>query len=173
MKNVSLSLLLFFAILSVKAATVQIASPGRANTYSDSQPIQHSLVWNNKTQTLSADVRFSNYLYFNQDEPLAQESFLFPLPGVKYDPPTHEFWAKGEHGERVVVATLRNHFLAHYVQPAAGTLVLILKHDGEATAVLTADSNQAPCGLCSHWVVRQSGVSLEKFIRSWFGGASR
>ena len=173
MKSVWLYSLLFFAVLPVRAAIVQIPSPGTVNTYSDSEPIQHSLGWNSKTQTLSAYVRFSNYLYFNQDEPMEQDSFLFPLPGVKYDPRTREFWATAEHGERVVVANLRKHLLAHYIEPAAGTLVLILKHDGEATVVLTTDSNQTPCGMFSHWVVRQSGVSLEKFIRSWLGGPAR
>jgi hypothetical protein len=173
MKSIWLYALLLFPVFPVRAATVEIASPARANTYSDSEPIQHSLVWNSKAQTLSAYVRFSNYLYANQDEPVEEETFVFALPRVKYDPQTQEFWARAEHGERVVVATLRKHFLAHYVQPAAGTLLLILKHDGEATVVLTTDSNQAPCGMCSHWVVRQSGVSLENFIHSWFGGPTK
>ncbi|MGD0059298.1 MAG: hypothetical protein ABSD58_07760 [Verrucomicrobiia bacterium] len=173
MKNSWSYLLLFFAVVPARAATVKIASPDRAKTYSDAEAVQHSLVWNSKTQALSAYVRFSNYLYANQDEPVEEESFVFALPGVTFDPQTKEFWAKAEHGERVVVATLRRQLLGHYVQPAVGTIVLILRHDGAATVVLTADSNQEPCSMCSHWVERESGVSLENFIRSWFGGAAK
>ena len=173
MKSVWLYVLLLFAVAPARAAIVKIASPGSVRTYSDGEAIQHSLVWNSKDQTLSASIRFSNQLYANQDEPAATESFVFQLPGVTFDPQTHELWARAEHGEHVVVATLRKHFLGHYVQPAAGTVVLILKHDGEATVVLTADSNQEPCGMCSHWAERESGVSLENFVHSWFGGAAK
>jgi len=172
MKTSWLCVLLFFAVAPVRGATVKIASPDRAKTFADGDVVEHSLVWNSKDRALSAYIRFSNYLYANQDEPAAAESFIFQLRGVTLDPKTHELYAGGEHGERVVVATIRKHFLGHYVQPAAGTVVLILKHSGEVTAILTVDNNQKPCGMCGHWLVRESGVSLENFIRSWFGGSA-
>jgi hypothetical protein len=173
MKNLWLYAALFFAVAPVRAATVKIASPDSAKTYADGEAIQHSLVWNSKTQALSANIRFSNHLYANQDEPAAEESFVFHLPGVTFDPQTRELCAKGEHGERVVVGTLRKHLIGHYVNPAAGTVILIVKHGGEVTVVLTADSDQQPCGICGHWLERESGVSLENFIHSWLGAASK
>jgi hypothetical protein len=160
---------LLFAVIPLRAETEKIASPDIARMHADGTAIEHSLFWNDKQQTLYAYVRFSNSLYVNSDEPLAEESFVFRLPGIKFDPATRTYYVEPAPGDRIKVATQNNSFLNHSIAPVDGVMFTILKHGGEATVSMDVDTGREPCDLCSRWSEHATGVSLEHLLHSLAG----
>lgn len=165
MKILWLCVLLLIGVRPLRAATLEIKSPDIAQIYADSQVTRHSLFWNSKEQMLYANVEFSNYLYATQDEPMEEQSAVFRLPGIKLDPVTGGFYVETRQGARIQVAKWGG-FLVHYIKPANGTTLTVLKHSGEATVTVTADSNQEPCDSCGQWTEKDTGMPLQHFLNS-------
>ena len=124
----------------VNAATLQIVSPDAAQTFACGSVDGHHLYWNDQRQALCAYVTFSNRPYAGDNEPPRDESFVFDLPGVRFDSKTRRFVAKTKDGPEVPVATLERGFLGlgSNVKPLQGTMISISNQHGEVTVVLTA-----------------------------------
>jgi len=124
-----------FATATTAAA---VRSPETAHTYADNTMLWHQLRWLPGSQTLVATVTFSNIDYISRDEPRHDETFDFPLPGVKFDSKTGTFFLSGAHGKAIPVAALRNELIVKGIELLPGAQIDISHRSDRVTLHLVA-----------------------------------
>ena len=153
--------------LTARGATAKIESPHTAQTSASWTMSDHRLFWNNKDQTLYAEVTFDNRLYSDSTNPFGRESFVFPLPGVKLDPNTKTLFAKTKTGQNVPVAEIRKTLFLDTIVPLPGARIFVIKKSGTVNLTLTADTTLRP-GCCDrNWMECSDDQGLQTLIRSF------
>jgi hypothetical protein len=169
--------LLFAALLLLpsltQAGVVKIISPDTAQTYSYSDVTWKSLRWDAGRRRLTANITFSTYNYVNHFEPLAEESYVFAFPGVKYDRAAGTFFATNARGEHIPVAKYGWDGIGHAIQPLPGTVIYIVKQSGKVVVALTAtDSPGRPDPFQLHWVEDNNGFFLDNLAKAGIAALS-
>ena len=155
---VLVAFLMTISASSLRADSVTIVSPDKAQTHAYGHVTKSKFVWLAKEQTLSADITFSNDLYAGGGEPPTRESFLFKFPGVTFDPATKQFFAQDKAGKKMAVASSSDNSPGGSIKPLLGTRVYICKRHGEVRVVLTAT---VPAPITENpvvWVQRDGGI---------------
>ncbi len=152
------TLLMAGPVSSLRADSVTIISPDKAETYAYSHLTRNKLVWMAKARSLSADVTFSNEQYTGVNEPLRRDSFLFKFPGVTFDPAKKQFVAQDKAGKNVAVATSSSSSPGGSIKAMPGTRVYICKHRGEVRVVLTATAPAPNIENPVTWVQWDGGI---------------
>lgn len=156
-----LGLTAFLAIIpanSLRADSVTVISPDKAQTHAYGRVTKSKFVWLTKEKTLAADITFSNDQYAGGGEPATRESFLFTFPGVTFDPATKQFFAQDKAGKKLAVASSGDSSPGGSIKPLLGTRVYICKRHGAVRVVLTATE---PAPLTENpvvWVPRDGGI---------------
>jgi len=122
------------------ATPTALRSPETARTYADnSSVLWHQLRWLPASHQLVATVTFSNINYVSRIEPRHDETFNFPLPGVKFSEKTGVFSVTGPQGRSIPVARLHSDLIGHSVELLPTARILISNHSGRAAVRLLAD----------------------------------
>jgi hypothetical protein len=125
--------------LSASATPTAVRSPETAQTYADNSILWHQLRWLPASHELVATITFSNIDYVSRVEPRHDETYTFPLPGVKFSPDTGVFSIAGGHGQGVPVARLRDDHLVRSVELLPTARVLVTNRGGHIVVRLVAD----------------------------------
>jgi len=153
--------------LAAQGATAKIESPYTAQTSASWIMSNHRLFWNNKDQTLYAEITFDNRLYSDRTNPPDHESFLFPFPGVKLDPKTKTFYVESKTGQHVPVAETHTMLFWKTIEPLPGTRIFVIKKSGTIKVTLTADTEATPDNLDRHWMECSEDQWLQNLLRSF------
>ena len=149
----------------LKANTVRIVSPDTAQTYSYSNITWRYFRWNAGRQQFTARITFSNYNYVTHDERLDEESYNFEFPGVRFDPATHTFFARGHDGRRVAVAELSKDLIGQSIKPLPGTVIHVFKQSGKVLVVLTGSTISYGNSDRLHWNEENEGFFVDNLLR--------
>lgn len=123
--------------LRAAASPASLRSPEVAHTYADNSLLWHQLRWLPASNQLVATVTFSNLDYISRVESRHDETFNFPLPGVKFDPRTNTFSVSGSRGEAVPVAVLHTDFIGKSIELLPTARLLVTHHPhGQVTVRL-------------------------------------
>jgi hypothetical protein len=151
-------LVLTSAASSLRADSVTIISPDKAETYAYSRLARSKFVWLAKEQALSAEITFSNDQYAGGNEPLLREVFLFKFPGVTFDPAAKRFVAQDKAGKKLAVASSSDSSPTGSIQPLPGTRVYICKRHGAVRVVLTGTAPAPTSENPIIWVEHNGGI---------------
>ena len=110
------------------AAPLSLRSPEIADTYADNSLLWHQLRWLPASRELVATLTFSNLDYISRVEPRHDETFNFPLPGVKFDSRTNTFSVPGSRGEAIPVAVLHADLIGHSIDLLPTARLLVTHH---------------------------------------------
>ncbi len=146
------------------AGSVTIISPDKAQTHAESRVKEARFIWSDKEQALYADIRFSNELFILRGNPLDEESFVFKLPGVRFDAAARSFYTQDSNGQRVPVATMENGLFGRRIKPAPGTCVHIQSKHGEVRLAMTADMTSASQTPRNHWLEENNGFLFRNVV---------
>lgn len=130
-------------------AAVVIHSPTQGETRSDSTVYSHGLHWDPRSQTLSAVITYSNTLYVLQADPVQENTFAFPLPGVHFDSQNDVFYVVSRNGERTPIAEYRSGIFGKQIRMLPGATVYSRNDHGNVSVQLKAAGH--PTG-APHWV---------------------
>lgn len=133
------------------ATPTVVRSPETADTYADNSILWHQLRWLPASHQVVATITFSNVDYVSRIEPRHDETYTFPLPGVKFSADTGVFSLVGAHGQAIPVAQLHADLIGHSVELLPTARVLVTKRSGHIVVRLLAD--QAPSD-GDRWVER-------------------
>lgn len=149
----------FYAILAACAAIqltplaqagdTALRSPETALTYADNTILWHQLRWLPGSQHLVATITFSNIHYVSDVEPRHDETFNFPLPGVRFDSETGTFSIRGAHGRSTQVAVLNRKLFVQSVELLPNAQVQVTHRSGRISVGLAVNS-RSPEG--ERWV---------------------
>ncbi len=115
------------------ASSMALRSPETAHTYADNTLLWHQLRWLPESNQLVATVTFSNIDYISRVEPRHDETYNFPLPGVKFDAKTSTFYAPGG----IPVAVMRPDLIGRSIELLPTARLLITHHPhGQVTVRL-------------------------------------
>lgn len=129
-----------------------LRSPETAQTYADNNSILwHQLRWLPASRELVATITFSNFNYVSRVEPRHDETFNFPIPGVKLSARDTTFCITGAQGEIIPVATLQHGLLGPNVQLLPTARMLVTNRSGCVAVQLIA--NETPLA-GNRWVER-------------------
>jgi hypothetical protein len=148
------------------ANTVKIVSPDTAQTYTYSSVTWRSFHWDAAQQQFTARITFSNYQYVSHDELLDEESYNFEFPGVKFDPGTGTFFAKGSNGRHVAVAELSKDLIGQSIKPLPGTVIHVLKQSGKVVVILTGSNIAYGNTDRVHWSEENRGFFFDNLVTS-------
>lgn len=146
------------------AGSVTIISPDKTQTHAESRVKEARFIWSDKDQTLYAVIRFSNELYIMRGNPLDEESFVFKLPKVRFDPAAKSFYTLDSNGQRVPVATTENGLFGRRIKPALGTYVHIQTKHGEVRLAMTAGTTSASQARRNHWLDEGNGFLFRNVV---------
>jgi hypothetical protein len=152
------SLLLTIPAASLRADSVTVISPDKAQTQAYSRVAKSKFTWLAKEKAFAAEITFSNDQYAGGNEPLSRETFLFKFPGVIFDPAAKQFLAQDKAGGKLAVASSGDSSPTGGIQPLPGTRVYICKRHGAVRVVLTATSPAPASENPVFWVERNSGI---------------
>lgn len=130
---ISTGLLMCLTPPAVATSTV-IRSPETADTYADNSILWHQLRWLPASRQLVATITFSNIDYVSRVEPRHDETYTFPLPGVKYSADTGIFSLNGK-----PVARLQNDLIGHSIQLLPTARILVTNRSGHIAVRLLTD----------------------------------
>lgn len=149
------------------AGAISIGSPDHAQTFAYGSIIGHQLYVERGTNALVARITFSNFPYYDDDQPRREESFDFRFPGVQLNPAHRTFCARSGHGDLIPVARFREGLACGWIDLAPGAKMYLVKESGRVTATLTS-TNYPRVG--SRWVELDNNFSLRNLLCSLFGG---
>ena len=152
------ALLLMVPSGSLRADSITVISPDKAQTQAYSRVAKSKFVWMAKERVLSAEITFSNDQYAGGGEPLSRETFLFKFPGVIFDPAAKQFCAQDKAGKKLAVASSSDSSPTGSIQPLPGTRVYICKRHGAVRVVLTATAPAPASENPVIWVERNGGI---------------
>jgi hypothetical protein len=132
-----------------QASPVVTRSPETAETYADNTILWHQLRSLSGSQALVATITFSNINYVSDNEPRHDETFNFPLPGVKFDPQTGTFFVHGADRRTIAVAVLRRKLFVKSIELLPNAQIQVTHCDGRIVVNLVASHN--PLG-ADRWV---------------------
>jgi hypothetical protein len=118
----------------VSATPTAVRSPETAQTYADNSILWRQLRWLPASQQLVATITFSNIDYVSRVEPRHDETYTFPLPGVKFSPATGVFSLDGR-----PVARLHNELIGRSVALLPSARILVTNRSGHIVVRLLAD----------------------------------
>lgn len=120
-----------------EASFMSLRSPVTAHTYADNTLLWHQLRWLPGSNQLVATVTFSNIDFISRVEPRHDETFNFPLPGVKFDAKTNTFYVSGNSGQIVPVAVMHADLIGRSIELLPTARLLITHHPhGQVTVLL-------------------------------------
>ncbi|EDY15764.1 hypothetical protein CfE428DRAFT_6710 [Chthoniobacter flavus Ellin428] len=118
--------LVMHAAPSAVATPLSLRSPEIADTYADNSLLWHQLRWLPNSRELVATLTFSNTDYISRVEPRHDETFNFPLPGVKFDARTNTFSVPGN--PAIPVAVLHADLIGHSIDLLPTARLLVTHH---------------------------------------------
>ena len=134
----------------LQAAAVEIISPTRAETRSDSSILSRGLHWNVREHLLTARVTFSNVNYATSSlESRHDDTFSFAIPGVAFDQARNVFYTVSRSEGRVPIARFQSRLFGKRIKLLAGSIVHVKNDHGKITLKLTAAQGTISG---SHWV---------------------
>lgn len=116
------------------ATPTVVRSPETAQTYSDNSILWRQLRWLPASHQLVATITFSNIDYVSRIEPRHDETYTFPLPGVKFSPDTGVFSLGGK-----PVARLHEDLIGRSVELLPTARILVTNRSGHIVVRLLAD----------------------------------
>jgi hypothetical protein len=131
---------------SASATPSTVRSPETAQTYADNSVLWHQLRWLPASHQLVATITFSNIDYISRVEPRHDETYTFPLPGVKFSPDTGLFSLDGK-----PVARLHRDLFVQSIELLPSARVLVTNHSGQVAVRLLAGQ---PLSDGERWVER-------------------
>jgi hypothetical protein len=133
------------------AAPTALRSPETAQTYADNSILWHQLRWLPTSHELVATITFSNIDYMSRVEPRHDETFTFPLPGVKFAANTGTFYISNDRGQAIPVASMHNALVGKEIELLLTTRLVVTNRRGQVAVRLLA--NQPPSD-GDRWVER-------------------
>jgi len=118
----------------VFATPTAVRSPETAQTYSDNSIFWRQLRWLPTSRQLVATITFSNIDYVSRVEPRHDETYTFPLPGVRFSPETSTFSLGGK-----PVARLHEDFIGRSIELLPTARILVTNRSGRIHVRLLAD----------------------------------
>jgi hypothetical protein len=115
---------------------ISITSPDTASTFVHSTIKHRTLIWDDATKTLSAEVTFVDD---QQDSSQSNDdTHRFRLPGVAFDPERGIFYATSATGEKIPVAQKKKAWYLASIEPLPNAAVRIIHRHGVVTVTLEA-----------------------------------
>ena len=111
-----------------------LRSPETAQTYADNSMLWHQLRWLADSHQLVATITFSNLDYVSRVEPRHDETFNFPLPGVKYAAQNGTFYLDGQ-----PVARMHPDLIGHSIDLLPNARIVVTNRSGRVTIRMLAD----------------------------------
>jgi hypothetical protein len=133
------------------ATPAVLRSPETVQTYADNSILWRQLRWWPASSQLVATITFSNIDYVSRVEPRHDETFTFPLPGVKFTAKTGTFYVSGPQGEAIPVARLRRGLIGQTVELLPTTRMLVTNRSGRVAVRLVTSQPPSAGDL---WVER-------------------
>ena len=115
---------------------ISIDSPDTATTYQLGSIKHHGLLWNDATQTMSAEVTFED-VDRTGPEP-DEDTHRFRIPGITLNKAQGIFYAASPSGETVPVARRKKTFFLPSIEILPNAVVRIFHHRGEVSVRLEA-----------------------------------
>lgn len=147
-------------LAEVPARMLKIASPDKAQTFTDGTTTRHLLNWDERGQALRVFLVFVGYSSTQGNgNNRVEEQFGFRVPGITFDAASGVFSARGPSGKAIPVARrvrggggLRTQ---NAIEPTVGTRIFVSIVEGEVKVTLTADPASAAVTDRSptHWVI--------------------
>jgi hypothetical protein len=160
-----LTLLAMLALPALlRAETACITSPDSAQTYAYGSISSKKLIWDEDKQQLQAIINFTNVPYAQKDQPKTEEFFAFNFPGVTYDPKSKTFFAPGEKGGKISVASLKEGLITDWIEPGPKTHIFVVKKSGRIEVTLAATTEDFPNPWGMRWVERSEGFSFHSLL---------
>jgi hypothetical protein len=137
------SLLLFLALTASPlladdefGPVISIASPDTATTFAFGTIKSRALIWNDSTQTLSAEVTFVD----EQQSALqpSDDTHRFRIPGITLDKAHGIFYAKSASGEVVPVARRKKALFLSTIEVLPNAIVRVFHQRGNVNVKLEA-----------------------------------
>jgi hypothetical protein len=115
---------------------ISIASPDTATTFVFGTIKSRALIWNDSTQTLSAEVTFED----EQQETLQpnDDTHRFRIPGITLDKTHGIFYATSARGEAVPVARRKKALFFSTIEVLPNAIVRVFHHHGDVNVTLEA-----------------------------------
>lgn len=107
-----------------------LRSPETAQTYADNSIFWRQLRWLPSSNQLVATITFSNIDYVSRVEPRHDETFTFPLPGVRFTAKTGTVYVPGPQGHTIPVARLRRGLIGQTVELLPTARMLVTNRSG-------------------------------------------
>lgn len=126
--------LLMHLSLPAAATPTVVRSPETAQTYADNSILWRQLRWLPASRQLVATITFSNIDYISRVEPRHDETYTFPLPGVKFSPEAGLFTLGGK-----PVARLHDDLIGHSIELLPTARILVTNRSGRLAVRLLAD----------------------------------
>jgi hypothetical protein len=137
------TILLFLAlgVLSLRAEqefspVISIDSPDIATTFPTGTIKHRSLVWNDGTHTLSAEVTFEDVDQTMPEQ--TDDTHRFRIPGITLDKVHGIFYATSAKGEAVPVAQRKKTVFLTTIEVLPNAVVRVFHHHGEVSVKLEA-----------------------------------
>lgn len=151
MKTLTASVAALIAIAMTcqsQATQVIITSPNQGETRAFSSIERRGLHWNERNQTLTAVITYSNKDY---DSPMVHphdDTLAFALPGVRYDQGDNVFYAIGRNGQRTPIAKFRQVLFGKKIQMLPGAAIYAQQSRGNVLVKLVMGETDPNL----HWI---------------------
>ena len=135
------ALLLAFIALPVAAEqefspVISIASPDTATTYALGSIKHHGLIWNDATQTLSAEVTFVDVDRTGPQD--TDDTHRFRIPGITLNKAQGIFYATSPGGEAIPIARRKKTLFISSIEILPNAVVRIFHQHGNVSVRLEA-----------------------------------
>jgi hypothetical protein len=131
-----------------QAAQVVITSPNQGETRASSSIESRGLHWNERNQTLTAVITYSNKNYESPSVHPQDDTLAFTLPGVRYDQGDNVFYAVGRNGQRTPIAKFRQVLFGKKIQMLPGTAIYAQQNRGNVSVKLVTGEPDPS----QHWI---------------------